>query len=184
MQKILTKLEKEHSEAVAWFRHEIASLRTGRASPALVESIIVDYYGMKTPLQHIASVSIPDARTLVIQPWDKGALEAIGKAIENSSLSLAPIADGDRIRLTLPPMTEERRQDLLKILGAKAEETRVRSRLHRDEAWKEILSLEKDKKVSEDEKYRAKDQLQKRMDAFNKELDEVKEKKEKEIIEI
>jgi len=184
MQETLIKLEKDLSEAVVWFRNEITALRTGRASPALVESIIVDYYGTKTPLQHIASVSIPDARTLVIQPWDIGALEAVGKAIENSSLSLAPIADGDHIRLTLPPMTEERRRDLLKILGAKTEEARMRSRRSRDDAWKEIQALEKEKRVSEDDKYRAKDELQKRIDAFNRELDVVKEKKEKEILEV
>lgn len=184
MHDSIKKFEQELFELKEWFRSEIASLRTGRASPALVENLDVEYYGAKTPLKHIASVSIPDAKSLIIQPWDKGVLEAIGKAIEHSSLSLSPIADGDTIRLTLPQLTEERRRDLLKILHAKAEEARVRSRRTRDDVWKQIQVLEKEKEISEDDRYRAKDELQKRIDAFNKELDDIQGKKEKEIIEI
>lgn len=184
MQQILKKMENEFASIREWFRGEIVSLRTGRASPALLEDLEVEYYGAKTPLKHIASISTPDARSLVIQPWDKGALEAIGKAIETSSLNLAPIADGDHIRLSLPQMTQERRKDLLKILGAKAEEARVRSRRARDEAWKDVQQSEKDKTISEDEKFRAKDELQKKMDGFNTELENVRGKKEKEIMEV
>lgn len=181
---ILKTFEEELRDAKEWFRAEVASLRTGRATPALVEDLLVDSYGTKTPLQHIASISAPDARSLVIQPWDKGALEAIGKAIENSSLNFAPIADGDRIRLTLPQLTEERRKDLLKILNGKTEEARVKTRRARDEAWKEVQQSEKDKTISEDEKFRVKDELQKKMDWFNTELENLREKKEKEITEV
>lgn len=183
MQSIVKKMENEFASIREWFRGEIVSLRTGRATPALVEDIMVECYGVKTPLKHIASISTPDARSLVVQPWDKGALEAIGKAIETSSLNLAPIADGDHIRLSLPQMTQERRKDLLKILGAKVEEARVRARRARDEAWKDVQQSEKDKTISEDEKFRAKDELQKKMDGFNTELENVREKKEKEIME-
>lgn len=184
MQQILKKMENEFVSIREWFRGEIVSLRTGRASPALLEDLEVEYYGIKTPLKQIASISTPDARSLVIQPWDKGALEAIGKAIEHSPLHITPIADGDHIRLTLPPLTEERRKDLLKILGVKTEEARVRARRARDEAWKDIQQSEKDKTISEDEKFRAKDELQKKMDGFNTELENVRGKKEKEIMEI
>lgn len=184
MQYILKTFEQELTRTKELFRTEISSLRTGRASPALLEDLEVEYYGTKTPLKHIASISTPDARSFVVQPWDKGALEAIGKAIENSSLRIAPIADGDYIRLTLPQLTEERRKDLLKILGTKAEEARVRARRARDDAWKDVQQSEKDKTISEDEKYRTKDELQKRIDGFNKELEDVQGKKEKEIMEV
>src|SRR3989338_2515012 len=184
MKDILKKFEEELHNANAWFRAEISSLRTGRATPALVEDLEVDYYGAKTPLKHIASISAPDARSLVIQPWDKGALEAIGKAIENSSLNFAPIADGDHIRLTLPQLTEERRKDLLKILNGKTEEARMKTRRTRDDAWKDIQQSEKDKIISEDEKFRVKDELQKKMEGFNIELENLRERKEKEIMEV
>lgn len=184
MQDILKKFEQELAGAKEWFRAEIVSLRTGRATPALVEDLEVEYYGTKTLLKHIASISAPDARSLVIQPWDKGALEAISKAIENSSLHIAPIADGDHIRLALPPLTEERRKDLLKLLNAKTEEARVRTRRGRDDAWKDIQQAEKERTISEDEKFRAKDELQKKMDVFQDELEEVRAKKEKEIMEV
>ena len=184
MNKILNHFKEELAQGVEWFRGEISSLRTGRASPALVEDLSVEHYGTKTPLKHIASITAPDARTLVIQPWDKTALEAIASAIENSSLNVSPIADGDHIRLALPQLTEERRKDLLKILHIKAEEARVRSRRSRDDAWKNIQQMEKDGTVSEDGKYRAKEELQRHMDEFNGTLDKTKEKKEKEIMEM
>ncbi|OGZ53762.1 MAG: ribosome recycling factor [Candidatus Ryanbacteria bacterium RIFCSPLOWO2_02_FULL_45_11c] len=184
MKDVLKTFECELTDAKEWFYAEIASLRTGRATPALVEDLLVDSYGAKTPLKHIASISTPDARSLVIQPWDKGALEAIGKAIENSSLNFAPIADGDHIRLTLPQLTEERRKDLLKILNGKAEEVRMKTRRARDETWKEIQQSQKDKVISEDEKFRVKDELQKKMDGFNTELESTREKKEREIMEV
>jgi len=182
--EFLKKFEQELTRAKELFCTEISSLRAGRASPALLEDLEVEYYGAKTPLKHIASISTPDARSLIVQPWDKGALESIGKAIENSPLHIAPIADGDHIRLTLPQLTEERRRDLQKILGAKAEEARVRARRARDDAWKEVQQAEKDKTISEDEKFRVKDELQKKMDGFNTELENMREKKEREILEV
>ena len=184
MQDIIKTFARELAVLIEWFRGEIVSLRTGRASPALVENLEAEYYGARTPLKQLASISVPDARSLVIQPWDKGALEASGKAIERSPLNIAPIADGDTIRLSMPQLTEERRREVLKILAAKAEETRVRSRRMRDEAWKGIQTLEKEKKISEDDRYRAKEELQKRIDIFNEELEDIQKKKEKEIMEI
>lgn len=181
MKDVLVKFEGELAGVKEWFRGEVASLRTGRASPALVEDLQVEYYGAKTPLKHMASISAPDARSLAIQPWDKGALEAIGKAIESSSLNIAPVADGDHIRLALPQLTEERRNDLIKILNAKAEDARIRGRRSRDDAWKDIQQQEKEKIISEDDKYRLKEELQKQTDAFHAELESFREKKEKDI---
>lgn len=178
------KLREDLDKFIDWFKNEVASLRTGRATPALVEDLIVEYYGAKTPLKHIASISTPDARTIVIQPWDKGALEPIGKAIESSPLHLAPIAEKDLVRLSLPPLTEDRRKDLVKILNAKTEEARVKSRQRRDEVWKKVQEAEKDHKISEDEKFRAKDELQKFMDEFNETLEAARSKKEKEVLEV
>lgn len=183
MEDIYAQITKELAGILTWFQGEVAMLRTGRATPALVENIEVDYYGAKTPLKHIASLSTSDARTITIQPWDKNALAPIQKALEASSVNLAPIADKDTIRLVLPALTEERRRELLKLLGAKAEEARVRSRKIRDEAWKTAQERERVKQIREDEKFRAKDELQKKMDEFNKKLEEVKERKEKEIFE-
>jgi len=181
MQDVLTDLKSKLERTIEWFRGEISSLRTGRATPALVEDLEVEYYGSKSPLKHIASISTPDSRTIVIQPWDKNALQAIGKAIEHSSLNMNPIADKEIIRLALPALTEERRKDLIKILNTKWEEARVRSRRERDEAWREVQDREKEKKISEDEKFRAKDELQKRVDEFNATLEDVRSKKEQEI---
>ncbi|TSC72046.1 MAG: ribosome recycling factor [Parcubacteria group bacterium Gr01-1014_70] len=184
MREHLKKFSDELTEIKEWFGHEVSSLRTGRATPALVEDIYVEYYGTKMPLKQVASISAPDARSLLIQPWDTSALEAISKAIENSSLHVVPIADGDHIRLSLPQLTEERRKDILKVLNTKAEEARVRARRVRDDVWKVIQQQEKDKAVSEDEKYRAKDELQKQIDVFHNDLETLREKKEKEIVEI
>lgn len=184
MQEEGKKLREDLNSFIEWFKTEVGSLRTGRATPALVEDLDVVYYGAKTPLKHIASISTTDARTIVIQPWDKGALEPIAKAIESSALHLAPIAEKELIRLSLPPLTEDRRKDLVKILNSKTEEARVKSRQRRDESWKKVQEAEKDKKISEDEKFRAKDELQKFMDEFNAKLEEVRMKKEKEIMEV
>lgn len=183
MQDIYTRVTSELESILFWFQREVATLRTGRATPALVEDIEVDYYGAKTPLKHIASLSTPDARTITIQPWDKNALEPIQKALEASSVNLAPIADKDTIRLVLPSLTEERRRELLKLLGARVEEARVRSRKTRDQAWRAAQERERAKQIREDEKFRAKDELQKKMDEFNKKLEELKGRKEKDILE-
>lgn len=183
MQDILKESKTEFDKILGWFRGEISSLRTGRATPALVEDVEVEYYGTRTGLKHIASLSAPDPRTIVIQPWDKGALESIAKAIESSSLNLKPVVDSDVVRLSLPTLTEERRKDLIKLLGEKAEEARIRSRHTRDEALRKVQDKEKAKEISEDDKFRAKNELQKAIDEFNAKLKEVEEKKEREILE-
>jgi ribosome recycling factor len=183
MQELLKKLKSDLDSITSWYKTEISTLRTGRATPALVEDIDVDMYGAKTPLKHIASISTPDAKSILISPWDKGAIQPIQAALEASSLNMRPVADKDSIRLSLPPLTEERRKDLIKLLGSKSEEARVKSRHSRDEAMKGIQDLEKAKQISEDQRFRAKDELQKQIDGFNSVLEAVRADKEREILE-
>lgn len=172
------KLEK----IVVGLKSEIATLRTGRASAALVEDIEVDCYGAKSPLKALAAISSPEPRTLVIQPWDKNAVQPIEKAIRGSSLGLNPAVDKDLIRLVIPPLTEERRRDLLKVLGRYVEDFRIQVRKEREEALKEIDRREKAKEISEDEKFRQKNEIQKTVDETNKKIEEAAAAKEKEIL--
>ncbi|MDO8600829.1 MAG: ribosome recycling factor [bacterium] len=165
-------------------KQEMSGLRTGRASPALVEDLEVDYYGAKTVLKALASISSPEPKQIFIQPWDKNAMEPIQKAIQSSSLGLNPIADRDGIRLTIPALTEERRKDLTKLLGKHLEEARIQVRREREDALKEIDALEKAKKISEDEKFRQKSEVQKQIDDMNKKIEELGETKEHEIMSV
>lgn len=167
---------------VEHFKDEAAKIRTGRANPGLVEGLIVDYYGTRTPLKQIASIAIPEARQIVIQPWDKGSLVAIETAIRESDLGFNPGNDGIAIRITLPALTEDRRHDLVKALNARAEESRVAVRTVREEIWKEIQDLERTGDISEDDKFYGKDELQKIVDGYNQKLEEVRKKKEEEIL--
>ena len=172
------KLEKiqEH------LKNEIAGLRTGRATPALVEDLEVDYYGSKTPLKALASISAPEPRSLTIQPWDKNAIQPIEKAIQNSSLGLNPVTDRDVIRLSLPSMTEERRKEFIKLLGRHLEDARIKVRQEREDMLKEIDKKEKSKEISEDEKFRQKSEIQKIVEEINKKMEETGKAKEKEVM--
>ena len=171
------KLEK----IIERLKQEVSSLRTGRATPALVEDLEVDYYGVKTPLKAIASISSPEPRTLEIKPWDKNAIQPIEKAIQGSSLGLNPVTDRDAIRLSIPSLTEERRKELLKLLGKHLEEARIQVRRERDEVLKEIERREKAKGISEDEKFRQKNEAQKVIDDVNKKIEDTGLLKETEI---
>lgn len=161
---------------------EIALLRTGRATPALVEELDVDYYGAKTPLKAIASITSPDPRSLVIQPWDKNAIQPIERAIQASSLGLNPVTDRDTIRLSIPSLTEERRKELTKLLGRHLEDARIHVRREREEMLKAIDRSEKLKEISEDEKFRQKNEVQKLVDGTNKKIEEIGSQKEREIM--
>jgi ribosome recycling factor len=162
---------------------EFAGVRTGRASTALLEGIRVDYYDTLTPVPQLASVSVPDARTVLIQPWDQSALPKIEKAIQKSDLGLTPANDGKVIRLTIPPLNEERRKQLARAVGKLAEEARVAIRNVRREAKDRTRALLKDKKLSEDEEKRGETELQKLTDRFVQRVDELLKKKEQEILE-
>ena len=177
----LEKLKIKLKNIEEFLKMELIALRVGRATPALVENILVDYYGAKTSLKLLASISAPEPRLLIIEPWDKNAIIAIEKAIISSNLGLNPIVDKNLIRINVPSLTEERRNSLIKIIGAKLEEVKVRCRTARDEAIKEIADLFSAKKITEDEKFEIKEKIQELINATNKNLENITKLKEKEI---
>jgi ribosome recycling factor len=182
MQALVKDMETRMTAALDTLAREFASVRTGRASTALLDTIRVDYYGTPTPVGQMASVSVPDARTLTIQPWEPAQLQPIEKAILKSDLGLTPVNDGKTIRLTMPTPTEERRKQLAKTVGKMAEEGRVAVRNLRREANDKLKAMAKDKKVSEDEERRGHDLIQKATDRFVGRVDELLKKKEQEIL--
>lgn len=181
-QDIIALQEEKFIEALEHFRGEIDKFRTGRANPALVDYLIVDYYGTKTPMKQIASINVPEPRSLMIQPWDRGALSAIETAIRNANLGFNPMNDGVVIRIALPPLTEERRRDLVKALNQKAEEARIAVRNIREDAWKEIQHEEKEGNIAEDDKFKAKEALQEVVEGKNKMIEEMRKKKEEDMM--
>lgn len=177
-----SQLKKSLEKIVEHLKSEVSSLRTGRATPALVEDLEVEYYGAKTPLKAIASISNPEPRTLVIQPWDKAAIQPIERAIQASSLGINPIADKDVIRLSIPALTEDRRKEMVKLLGRELEDARISVRKNREDALREIDRREKAKEISEDQKFRERAEAQKIIDEINKKIDDLGNSKEKEIM--
>jgi ribosome recycling factor len=171
-------------KCVLQFQADLKKLRTGRAHPSLVENLRVDYYGSESPLQQLANISVEDARTLVISPWDKGAVQAIEKAIYKSELGLTPNTAGMVIRVPLPPLTEERRKDMIRVVRGEAEGSRVAIRNIRRDAIGQIKELMKEKMVSEDEEHKGEDDVQKLTDEFVAKIDSVLAEKEKELLEI
>ena len=178
MESFKQKLER----ALERIRQEAAGLRTGRVTSALVENIEVDYFGVKTPLKALAAISVPDPRQILIQPWDKNAIQPIEKAIQSSPLGLSLITDRDVVRLGVPPLTEERRGELVKLLGHMSEEARIQVRRDRDEAHKDAERAYRAKEMSEDEWTRKKKEIQKIVDEVNKKIEDLVMAKEKEIM--
>ncbi len=156
---------------------ELAKIRSNRISPSLVEDIQVDYFGAKTPVKGLASISLLDARTVVIEPWDKSVLETIAKALGQAGLGSQPVVDGEKIRFSLPALTQDRRRELVKMVSQKVEETKIKARRLRDEAVKDIQQ-----EKSEDIKFRKKEEIEKAMKEHNQKLEELKNKKEKELM--
>jgi ribosome recycling factor len=182
MQTVVKDIETRMSAALDTLGREFAGVRTGRASAALLETVRVDYYGTPTPVPQMASVSVPDARTLVIQPWEAGQLAVVEKAIMKSDLGLTPVNDGKTIRLVMPALTEERRKQLARNVHKLAEDARVAIRNVRREANDKLKALARDRKVAEDEERRGHDQIQKTTDRFIAKVDELLKKKEQEIL--
>jgi len=182
--EILKQTEERMKKAVETIRHEVATVRTNRATTALLDGIKVEYYGNPTPLQQVASVSVPEPRMLVIQPWERTLLPEIVKAIQKSDLGLNPADDGAVVRLTLPTLTQERRKDLVKHLGKLIEDGRVRVRTVRREINDELKKLEKEHKISEDDAKKTHDQVQKIHDRYIAALDELFQKKQAEVMEV
>ena len=175
-------LETRMQVAADLLSREFAGVRTGRASTGLLDAVRVEAYGMLQPVSQVATVSVPDARTLVIQPWDASQISAIEKAIQKSDLGLTPSNDGKLIRLVMPTLTEERRKQLAKAVGKLAEDARVSVRNVRREANDKLKALAKEKKISEDEERRGHDQIQKATDRFTARIEELTKKKEQEVL--
>jgi ribosome recycling factor len=174
---------KEHFEkAMEHFLHELSGVRTGRANPALLNSVVVESYGSKMPLEHVASVSVSDARTLVISPWDKGQIQAIEKGIQLANLGFNPSNDGVVIRINLPALNEERRKEMVKLVGQLAEKGKIGIRNARETIHKEMKKAEADNKVSKDELQVGQKKLQEVVDKYNDEIKKHAEDKEKEVM--
>lgn len=184
MKQVISDAESRMKKSLAAMQEEFDTIRTGRASAALFEKIKVEYYGNPTPLNQVASISIPESRLVVIQPWDKGLLNEIEKAIQKSELSLNPSNDGKVIRINIPPLTEERRKEYVKIAKNMAEQARVAIRNIRRDANDELKKQQKAGDISEDDAKRGEDEVQKLTDSFVEKINEALEEKEKEILEI
>ncbi len=181
---LLKETENHMKGAIEATKREFQSIRTSRANPNILEKVHVEYYGTPTPINQLANISVPDARSLVIQPWDKSALGAIEKAIQKADLGLNPVNDGTIIRLPIPQLTEERRKELVKVIKKEAEEKRIAIRNLRRDTNDRLKALEKDNKITEDENKKALDDVQKLTDRYILEVDKLLELKEKEIMEV
>jgi len=182
--EVLNESEEKMKKTVEVLRKDLASVRAGRANPAMLDKITVDYYGTPTPVNQLANISVPEPRMLIIQPWDKSSIKDIEKAILKSDLGLNPSNDGVVIRLNIPQLTAERRAEIVKTVKKKAEEARVAVRNIRRELIDDIKQIEKDKIASEDESKKGQEKAQKLTDKYIKDIDDVLEKKEKEIMEV
>ena len=184
IETILLDAEDRMEKAMSALEREFAKLRTGRASTSLVDGIKADYYGTPTPISQMASVAVPDSRTITIQPWDKGGIAVVEKAILKSDLGLTPVNDGKIIRISIPPLTEERRKELVKVSRKYGEEAKVAVRNVRRDANDSLKKLEKDKTITEDEQKKSEADVQKLTDKFVGEVDKKCAAKEKEIMDI
>jgi ribosome recycling factor len=179
--QVLREIEEAMKKAIEATKREFSELRSGRANPKMVEGVRVDYYGTPTLLKEIATISVPEARMIIISPYDPSSLKDIEKAILQSDLGITPLNDGKIIRLIVPSLSEERRQELIKIVRKVAEEGKVSIRTIRRDGKERIRKLEKDKKISEDDRFHAEEELQKLTDNYTKEIDKHLEDKEKEL---
>jgi ribosome recycling factor len=181
MQHFVSEYKQQFDEGVAFFREDISSLRTGRATPALVEDVQIEAYGMRQPLKAVASIGVLDAKTLQVEPWDKSITIAVESGLRASNLGFNPVNDGKVIRIPLPELTADRRQDLLKVLSQKMEQAKIAVRQNREDIKKQIERTEKDGEMSEDDKYKLMDELEKMVKGTNERIAEIAAEKEKEI---
>ncbi len=179
--QLLKETESLMKKAVEATRREFLEIRTGKANPKMVEGLMVNYYGTPTPLKQIATITVPDAKLIIIQPWDVNSIESVQKAVLSSNLGLNPIIDGKNIKIPVPPLSEERRQELVKIIKNMLEEGKISIRTVRREAIEKVRNLEKEKKISEDEKYKLEEEIQKLTNKYVEELDKLFEGKKKEL---
>jgi ribosome recycling factor len=182
--QVLGDVDSKMNRSLDAFKRDLNQLRTGRATPSLIENVPVDYFGNPTPLKQIASISAPDARAIIVTPWDKGAVHEIEKSLLKSELGLNPSNDGNIITVPIPPLTNDRRQDMVKLLKKKVEDGKISVRNVRRDGLESLRKLEKDKSISQDENRRAQDQLQKMTDGHTKQIDDTGSAKEAEILQV
>jgi ribosome recycling factor len=182
--QIIKNSKDKMEKAIQSYKRELGTVRAGRANPAILDKVQVDYYGAMTPLNQLSTISVPEARLLVIQPFDKSSIGDIEKAIQKADLGLSPSSDGSVIRISIPPLTEERRADLVKVVKKYGEEAKVAIRNIRRDANDDLKKLEKDGGITEDELRGYTDDVQKQTDHYVKEVDEITKQKEKEIVEV
>ena len=182
--EVINSSEDKLKKSLDALKKDYGTLRAGRATPSLLDKVMVDYYGTPTPVNQMANVTIPEPRIIVIKPYDKSSLKEIEKAIQKSDLGLNPNSDGVAIRLTIPQPTQERRKELVKVVNKKAEDSKVAMRNIRRDANEAIKKLEKDKKITEDDRKDAQDKVQKLLDKYIKLVDSTKATKEKEVMEV
>lgn len=179
--QLIDNLKPELEKAMEFLKKELVKIKTSRATPAMVEDIMVDCYNQRLPIKQLGSISAPQPRLITIQPWDRSILSDIEKAVRNQS-SFSPVVDGEIVRINIPSLSEEQRKEYVKIIAEKAEEARISIRLHRERVWKEIQELEKKGEIREDDKFRAKDDLQELIDDYNEKIEELKKNKEKDVM--
>lgn len=184
MSDYLKATEEKMQKSLSVLKNELAAIRAGRANPALLDRIVVEYYGTPTPLNRLSTITSPEPRVLIVQPWDVSKITDIEKAIQKSDLGINPISDGKVLRLVFPELTEERRKELVKLVHKKAEEAKVAVRQIRRDANDAVKKMEKNGEISEDERKKREEEIQKLTDKYIKELDKAVEAKEKEIMEI
>ena len=184
VKEIIANNEERLEKSIAALKREFGSLRAGRATPSLLDKVLVDYYGTPTPVNQVAKVSVPEPRMIMITPWEKSLMHDIEKAIMKSDLGLSPNSDGTAIRLSIPQLTQERRQELVKTVGKKAEEAKVAIRNIRRDGNDAIKKLEKAKEITEDDSKKGQESVQKLVDKYIKTVDTLREAKEKEIMEV
>ncbi len=184
IEQILTEINSKMQKAVDALKRDLAGIRTGRASPALVEHIKADYHGVLTPINQMAAISVPEAKMILIQPWDRGSIRSIEKAILTSDLGLNPTSDSNVIRIPLPPLTEERRKELTRAVHKRLEEARIEVRNLRRDGIEKLRQSEKNKEISQDQNTRASEQLQKLTDSFIDKVNDTGQAKETEIMEV
>ena len=181
---VLREVERKMGRSIEALQRELAALRTGRATPSLIENVAVDYYGAPTPPKQLASISAPDARAILVQPWDRQALREIEKSLMRSELGFNPSNDGNTITVPIPPLNQERRQELVRLLKRKIEEGKVSVRNVRRDGLENLRKLERDKAISQDQNRRSQEQLQKTTDAHIRDIDQVAAAKEAEIMQV
>ena len=181
--KLLDNLRPELENTIQFLKGELVKIKTSRATPAMVEDIEIDCYNQKFPVKQLASINVPQPRLIIIQPWDKAILQDIERGIRNKS-SFSPVVDGELIRINIPTLSEEQRKEYCKVIADKTEEARISIRLNREKVWKDIQEMERNGEIREDDKFRAKDELQELVDDYNKKIDELKKTKESEVMTI